>query len=264
MLTKQPCHLCGTNIEFDADQISDEGITVSCPQCHGAVTLHRPPPVATPPIIEARKRHRFWLVGLVGVGVTAFVVLTILLISALNRESDYAIVPERYYYQKPIIEPLDRFAFDLGVKELNKLFYKHGEFIFVNVFREPSVHPTFRLSAIDRYVQGKRVVYTFSPDKLSEADVMNGWEYKGDVHFFITGSKRQYDPNSDEGWSEWTMFPGDTDVQNSLYGTTLSFKIHKKKGGEWEIMQRDSFNRELVRPLSRDKVEELLKLPSRN
>lgn len=251
MLTKQSCHRCDTHIEFDVDQIGDEGFTISCPKCQESVTLVRPPPVAAPPFVEARKRHRFWIVGIVGITVAVFAVLILLLVSVQNRAPAYAIVPERYFYQKPISESLDRAAFELGVKELNRLFYKHGEFVFAHRYISQEKN---------RYVQGKQVVYKFSFYKLSEADVMNGWEYRGDVEFFIAGSKREYNPNKDQGWSEWTMFPGDDFVQNSLYGTSLWLRINKKKGGDWELTQPTDIH-PTIKPLSRDKVEELLKLP---
>jgi hypothetical protein len=92
---------------------------------------------------------------------------------------------------------------------------------------------------------------------------MNGWEYRGDVKFFIAGSKREYNPGKDRGWSEWTMFPGDRETENFLYGTTLWLRIHKKKGGDWELTQPTDIHPE-IKPLSREKVEELLRLPSRN
>ncbi len=260
MLTKQPCHHCGTNIEFDADQLGEEYQTVSCPRCQEAVTLLKPPPVAAPPVIQERKRRRLPIVWVFGTCVAVLVALILLLFSVLNPESvtnpesAYAIVPEPYYDQKPISESLDRYAFDLGIKELNKLFFKHGEFVFA--------HRYISLEK-NRYVQGKRVIYTFSSDKLSDADVMNGWEFKGDVHFFIAGSKREYNPNKDQGWSEWTMFPGDAYVENSLYGTTLWLRINKKKGGDWELTQPADIH-PTIKQLSRDKVEELLKLPSKS
>ena len=48
MFAKQSCQDCGTHIEFDADQIGNDGFTVSCPKCQAPVTLLRPPPRAAP------------------------------------------------------------------------------------------------------------------------------------------------------------------------------------------------------------------------
>jgi hypothetical protein len=79
-------------------------------------------------------------------------------------------MPERDFKQQPPLEPLDRYAFGLGVKELNKQFYKSGEFVCAHLFRSPD---------INIYVQGKRVAYTFGSSRLSEADVMNGLEFRG-------------------------------------------------------------------------------------
>ncbi len=50
----------------------------------------------------------------------------LLLVSALNLVPSYAIIPEPALEQKPLFKPLDMHALDLGVKELNKLFYKHA------------------------------------------------------------------------------------------------------------------------------------------
>ena len=258
MFTKQSCQNCGTHIEFNGDLIGNEVFTVSCPKCQAPVILLRPPPISAPPLNNTRKRHRLWILG---IGITAFVMLILLLTSVLNLPPAYAITPEPYYRQKPLSRPIDKYAFDLAVKELNKLFYKSGDFIFVNVFRESSEHPTFRLEPINRYVQGKRVVYTFGCTGLSEADVMNGWEYMAQVKFFIVGAKRKYNPSEDRGWSAWTMFPGDTETDNFLYGTTLWFNINKKKGGNWELTQPPPNLHPTIRPMSRDKVDELLKLP---
>jgi predicted Zn finger-like uncharacterized protein len=267
MLTKQSCQHCGTHIEFDADQVDGAGVTVSCPKCQASVTLLKPPPAlsATPPFIERRKRRCLWILGAVGIFVVALPALILLAVLLRNRPTlgegaggllspTDAIVPERYFRQKPITEALDRFAFDLGVKEMNKLFYKHGEFVFAHRYISPEKN---------RYVQGKRVVYQFRPSLLSEADVMNGWEYRGQVDFFIVGSKRSYDPNKDTGWSKWEMFPGEKATDNIIYGTTLSLRIDKKKGGDWELKQFSVIHPE-IRPLSVEKVEELLKLPSKN
>jgi hypothetical protein len=252
MSTKQSCQGCGTHIEFDTDQLANEGFTVLCPKCQAPVNLLRPPPIAAPPPIITKKRHRFWILGICCVAV--FAVLSLVLVVVLNLVPSYAITPERYFYQKPLSTPLDLYAFDLAVKELNKLFYKSGDFVFANVVRSPDD---------DWYVQGKRVVYTFRSGELSEADVMNGWEYRGGAEFFIAGSKRTYDPHKDTGWSAWTMYPGDTDVDNFLHGTTLSVVLEKKKDGDWRIVSEGNPNGGQFRPLSRDKVEELSKSPQK-
>jgi hypothetical protein len=266
MFTKQSCQHCGTHIEFDADLIDGNVSTVSCPKCQAPVTLLSPPPIEPPPLppptepppfTKAKRRGRFWIVG---IGVTAFVLLILLLVAVMISKSSPAIVPERYIKNKPPTEPLDRYAFGLAVKELNRLFYTTNGFFFVNVFSEVSERPPNIREATDRYVHGERVFYKFWPSTLSDADVMNGWEYRGQFKFLVGGSKRLYDPQKDKGWSEWTMFPGDDDVDISLYGTSLMLGIQKKKGGDWEITQRDNNRGEKVRPLSHDKVEELLKL----
>ena len=62
MFTKQSCQQCGTHIEFDADQIGNDGYTVLCPKCQSPVTLLRPPPSAMPPLLpsqlgEKRGKH---------------------------------------------------------------------------------------------------------------------------------------------------------------------------------------------------------------
>ena len=59
------------------------------------------------------------------------------------------------------------------------------------------------------------------------------------------------------------MFPGDTETEDFLYGTILGLTINKKKGGDWELTQPIDVHPE-IRPLSRDKVEELLRMPSKN
>jgi hypothetical protein len=258
MFTKQSCQHCGTQIEFDADLVGKHGYTSLCPKCQGSVTLLRPPPIAAPQPITTKKSRHLWVVA---ISVTGFAMLILLLVSVPILSPGYAITPQRYFYQKPLSQPLDEYAFDLALKELNKLFCKSGEFVFANVYREASQHPTFRDEEINRYVQGKRVVYTFGHSGLSEADVMNGWEYRAEVKFFIVGAKRIYNANGGTGWSAWTMSPGDTETENFLYGTTLWLSISKKKGGDWEVKQPDAFIHANTRPLSREKVEELLKLP---
>ncbi len=262
MFAKQSCPHCGTHIEFDAVQISNDEFTVCCPTCQGQVTLLRPPPVAAPPFIPKKRRSRSWILG---IGVAALALLILVLVAVVNRALDSAIVPEpysdRYLPPSEPLDPLDRYALELGIKELNRLFYTTNGFFFVNVFREASVRPPNIHEATESYVQGKRVFYKFWPSRLSDADLMNGWEYQGQFEFLVGGSKRLYNPQKDKGWSEWTMFPGDYHTDISLYGTSLMLGIQKKKGGDWEIIQRDNISGHMIRPLSRDKVEELLKLP---
>jgi hypothetical protein len=255
MFTKQSCQHCGTQIEFDAELIGKDGYTILCPKCQAPVTLLRPPPIAAPPPITTRKRRRLWILG---VGATAFALLILLMVSVLNRPPvsvlnlppDYAITPEPDSSQETLpSDPLDRYAFDLGVKELNKHFYKSGDFVFAHLFRSPD---------INSYVQGKRVVYRFVSYNLSEANVMNGWEFMGEARFFIVGAMRRYYPNKDTGWSEWTM----PTKEYGTYPATLTLRINKKKGGDWELTQPPA-NFSPMKPLSRDEVEELLKLPEK-
>ena len=80
MFTKQSCDHCGTNIEFEADHISDEGYAVSCPKCQGSVTLRRPPPLRLPPIINTRTRHHAWNVVIFVTACAVFLILLMLLI----------------------------------------------------------------------------------------------------------------------------------------------------------------------------------------
>ena len=70
--------------------------------------------------------------------------------------------------------------------------------------------------------------------------------------FFITGAMRTYFPNEDTGWSKWAMRSPDVS-----FPATLEVKIDKKKSGDWERGGQPP----LWKPLSRDEVEKLLKLP---
>jgi len=84
-LLKQACGHCGTNLEFDAEQIDSAGYTILCPKCQSPVTLFKPPPVPIPPVIGTR-RHRLWIV-VAGVGAAALVVTLIVVLA--NRSNPY-------------------------------------------------------------------------------------------------------------------------------------------------------------------------------
>lgn len=89
---------------------------------------------------------------------------------------------------------------------------------------------------------------------------MNGWEYKGEIQFFITGAMRTYYPDKDTGWSEWIMA---TAFGGRTYPVTLTLIVNKKQGGNWELIQPVEPNFSPMKPLSRDEVERLLKLPEK-
>jgi hypothetical protein len=160
-----------------------------------------------------------------------------------------AIVPEPYSDQTPPSKSVDRHALSLGIKELNTLFYKYGDFVFVK----------WGATAI-YYFQAKRVAYRFRSHMLSEAEVMNNFEYKADVFFFITGPNRQFKPK-EQGWSAWTMTT-EYAQDGELYGNAeclVCLKIQKQKGKDWEVTGENT----LFKPLSRNEVEGLLKLAQR-
>lgn len=143
MLTKESCHDCGTHIEFDADQIGNEGYTILCPKCQAPVTLLRPPPIAAPPFIKTKKRSRLWIWMLALITIAFAMLLFLMMVPALNHSLTYGITPEPDYSQKTPQIPLtslDNYVFDLGLKELNKQFYKSGDFVFVHLFRTPDIN----------------------------------------------------------------------------------------------------------------------------
>ena len=181
MFSKQSCQHCGTHIEFDADQIGNDGYTLFCPKCQAPVTLLRPPPISAPPLIKTIKRSRLWI-WMLALGTIAFAMLLFLmvsapnspLVSALNVGPAYAIKPERELSSMVAANELEQHALDFGVKELNKLFYKSGDFLFGHFqfvpedFNVQEFYPPQHY-----YVQARRVGYHFVSFKLSEADAMN-------------------------------------------------------------------------------------------
>ena len=174
MFAKQSCQHCGTHIEFDADQIGNDGYTVLCPKCQSPVTLLRPPPIVVPPLITKKKRS---YLSMLSVGAIAFVTLFILGL-VVNSIRNRSIIPEKFTSGWDVPSNyLERQAIYLGIKELNKIFYKSNKFVFAHEYVFRSGH--------HRYVQGKRVGFGFVHNKVGEADLLNGLEYNGELSFLF-------------------------------------------------------------------------------
>jgi hypothetical protein len=170
---------------------------------------------------------------------------------------DYPIYPERIVDdgEKPLVG-LDHTALDVAISEMNRLLYKTNEFIFANIVR-PKNSGSYWTFAVDRYIQAKHVKYRFRSANLTEADTMNGFEFRGAVMFIIDGAAREYEPGIGRGWSEWRTYPW----QDEAHYATLHLNVEKKRGSDWETKQITDIIFETFRPVSREKVGELLRLP---
>ena len=124
--------------------------------------------------------------------------------------------------QQPTVPPLEQEALALAEKRLSEKWTQVGDSWFTWFSWKENDYEFFQIRGVTHQVK---------PDGLSEADTLNGWQWKGWVTFDCS-VHRQLDSAKGPQWSDWS--DGRPTIGNwskpVLYGNRLT-----KKNGQWEI-----------------------------
>jgi hypothetical protein len=128
--------------------------------------------------------------------------------------------------QQPTVPPLDQEAVALAEKGFLEMWTQVGDSWFT-WFR----YTNDSGNIFSHFVQTKTVTHEVTPDRLSEADTLNGLQWKGVVRF-DGRAYREYQQVKDSPqvpqWSEWAA-----SQPNLFDGNILPAYIFTKKNGQW-------------------------------
>jgi len=116
---------------------------------------------------------------------------------------------------------MEKEAENVAMQELNKYYVKCGD-IYCHHYYQKDWSGTH-----DRYDQFTKSSI-FITETTSEADRLNGLEWKGQVNVGFGGASR-YSQNG-AAWTEWIQAG---DPKPSLDGVVI---VQKKKGEQWEVV----------------------------
>jgi len=136
--------------------------------------------------------------------------------------------PKPSQHQQPTRPPLDQEAGALAEKAFSETWTQVGDSWFI--FHQWRIQDRFK------FIQIKGVTFQVRSKALSEADTLNGLQWKGDVEVFI---RIQRDYNLEDNlekprarqWSDWSDAPDG----RLVVGQNYAIYNLERKNGQWTI-----------------------------
>lgn len=181
-----------------------------------------------PPLPKAKHKHStlFWVLLIAAgfVGILCFFGLVTLLL-------------------RPVQDPLLQEALAQTGPRLQSKWYQDGDSWFMlNQYGGSTQRPS------PLYIQARKVTCKHIPYKVSDAEKLNGVEWKGEISY-VYQLHRFYDPATRK-WSEWR--------DGSFINSNMPVFSLIKQHGKWEI---NGGNPDIYELPSADTIANLLKIP---